>query len=127
VYRCYDLAVGARRTVPSPGFEMGRGGRDGEESQEENARSRRARHAFEAMRAVLAAAERVVGRGLIQAVEDVCVSDLLCPPGRLGDLRIALGMIAAHFGFGEQRPPRKQGSWKDSRAVRRRGRSPRCT
>jgi hypothetical protein len=58
-----------------------------------NARSRRARHAFEVMRGVLITAERMLGRGLIQAVEEVCVEDLVCPAGRLGDLRTALGMV----------------------------------
>ena len=66
----------------------------------ENARSRRARHAFEVMRGVLITAERMLGRGLIQAVEDVCVEDLVCPAGRLGDLRTAPGMVAAHYGYG---------------------------
>ena len=66
----------------------------------ENARSRRARHAFEVMRGVLITAERMLGRGLIQAVEDKCVEDLVCPAGRLRDLRTALGMVAAHYGYG---------------------------
>ena len=66
----------------------------------ENARSRRARHAFEVTRGVLITAERMLGRGLIQAVEEVCVEDLVCPAGRLGDLRTAPGMVAAHYGYG---------------------------
>ena len=45
-------------------------------------------------------ATKCAAKPLIQAVEDVCVADLVCPPGRLGDLRIALGMVAAHFGYG---------------------------
>ena len=83
----------------------------------ENARSRRARHAFEVMRGVLITAERMLGRGLIQAVEEVCVEDLVCPAGRLGDLRTALGMVAAYYGYGGGRhsiavSPRR-GHWKD--------------
>ena len=51
-------------------------------------------HAFEVMRVCM------LGRGLIQAVEEVCVEDLVCPAGRLGDLRTAPGMVAAHYGYG---------------------------
>jgi hypothetical protein len=44
-------------------------------------------------------ANRLLGRGLIEVVEDVCVEDLVCPPGRFADLRTALGMVAVHFGY----------------------------
>jgi hypothetical protein len=101
VWRRYDAAMGARRSAPSPGYEVGRG----RENQAENARSRRARRAYDAMMAVLSTAERLLGRGLIQAVEDVCVADLVCPAGRLGDVREALKMVAAHFGYGRNPVP----------------------
>jgi hypothetical protein len=106
IHACYDAAMGVRRHIASPSYEAGFGRDAGHESQAEAVRSKSAQRAYEAMMAVLTTANRTLGRGLIEAVEDVCVEDLVCPPGRFADLRTALAMVAAHFGYRAPHAPR---------------------
>jgi hypothetical protein len=109
VYGRYESSIGRRRTAASPSYEVGRGREQVSETDAERDRARTVRRAFDALSGELAGAERQCGRGLKDAVEAVCVEDRVCPAGRLGDVRLALDLIAAHFRL-DRRRERQRGT-----------------
>jgi hypothetical protein len=95
IYGRYERAIGRRRSVASPSYEMGRG-RDtaAPESEEARERAQDAARAFGALQAEMALAPR----GVRGALEELCVEDRPCPPGWLPAVKVALGMLGAALG-----------------------------
>lgn len=100
IYGRYDRALGRRRSLASPSYEMGRG-RDTAlmESDSERARAESAARVFGALQAEL----KLCPRGIKPALEELCVEDRPCPAGWLPAVRIALDILAVPLGIRRMR------------------------
>jgi hypothetical protein len=102
IYGRHDRAMGRRRAVASPSYEVGRGRDTGlVESEDEAERVQRARRAYARLQAALAACPR----GVKPALEELCIEDRACPAGWMPRVRLALDLIAIELGI-RRRPAR---------------------
>lgn len=97
IYGRYDRAMGRRRSAASPSYEVGRG-RDtaATESDDEAERSRTAVRRFNRLQDEIRAISPI---GLASVLEELCVNDLVCPPGTLLTVKVALDRLAEPLGL----------------------------
>jgi hypothetical protein len=97
IYGRYDRAMGRRRSAASPSYEVGRG-RDtaATESDDEADRSRTAVRRFNRLQDEIRAISPI---GLASVLEELCVNDLVCPPGTLLTVKVALDRLAESLGL----------------------------
>lgn len=96
IYGRYDWAMGRRRHVASPAYEVGHRGDGGRwESWDEAERKATAVRKYGNLQYEI----RLCPRGVKPALEELCIEDRACPAGWLPRVKIALDVLAEALGL----------------------------